>query len=178
MRALALPSRLEVEIVGVLIIVAAVLMWLGFHDAAIKREATAPVLAQIHAAEEAASAAQAVQAAKTDAEQAEALHEANAQNAARTVDARSLATAVAGADRLRDDAIRRAAAANHPATAEGGAAGVGSDPGMVPWELYAGALSARAEAERDAAGLAVPIDALGASGSGGLCARDYDALTP
>ena len=172
----ALPSRLEIEIVGVLIIVAAVLMWLGFHDAAIKREATAPVLAQIHAAEEAASAAQAVQAAKTDAEQAEALHEANAQNAARAVDARSLAIAVAGADRLRDDAIRPSAVARAPGSAEGGPAGVGDRADMVPRAMLAAALTARAAAEHDAADLAVYADGLRSSGQ--LCSRDYDALTP
>lgn len=174
MGALEIPSRLEFEIVGVLIIVAAVLMWLGFHDAAVKREATAPIIASIQAAEQAASAAQAIQEATTDATQAANLHEATTQNAARAVDARDLAGAVAGADRLRDDAIRRSATANHPAAAQGSPAGVSPGADLVPWELYAGALTARAEAERDAADLAGTAGPLRTSG--GLCSGDYDAL--
>lgn len=165
-------ARWEAEIIGVLIILAAVLMWLGFHDASIKRATLAPVVA----AAQAASEAQAVQAAKTDAEQADNLHEATVQNAARAVDAHDLATAVAVADRMRDDAIRRSAAASHPAAAEGSPAGVCTRPDMVPWELYAGALGARAEAEHDAADLAGTSPALRVSG--GLCAADYQALTP
>lgn len=172
MGALALPSRAELEIVGVLIIIAAVLMWLGFHDASIKAEALAPVVA----VQKAQLADQKTQEAQTDAAQADALHETIQQNAAHAADARDLAAAVAGADRLRDDAIRRSTAARNPSAAQGSPAGVGDAPGMVPIELYLGALSARAEAERDAAGLAIPVDALGAAGSGGLCARDYDAL--
>lgn len=176
MGALALPSRWEFEAIGVLILIAAALMWLGFHDAAVKREATAPIIASVKAAADAASAAQAIQDTKTNAEQAGNLHEAIAQNAAHAVDVRDLAGAVAAAGRLRDDAIRRSAAASHPAAAEGGQAGVDARSDLVPWELYAGALTARAAAESDAADLAGSSGAL--RRSGGLCASDYDALSP
>lgn len=168
----ALLARWEAEIVGVLIIVAAALMWLGFHDASIKRATLAPVAA----AAEAASAAQAIQKAQTDAAQAAALHEATAQNAARAVDAHDLAAAVAGADKLRDDAIRRSASASHPAAAQGGPAGSDARAGMVPESMLAAALSARADAESDAASLAAYADGLRTSGE--LCRADYSALGP
>ena len=174
MGALALPSRLEFEIVGVLIIVAAVLMWLGFHDAAIKREATAPILSQVQAAADAASAAATAKAARVIADQAGNLTDAQSTIAAQAADLQSARGAVADAYRLRDDALRRATAATHAAASAPGAPGINPGTDMVSWGVFAAALGARAEAESDAADLAKYADGLRASGN--LCARDYDSL--
>lgn len=166
-------TRIEAEIVGVLLLVAFACLgagfWLHQHDDGVARAATAPILA----AADAASAAQATKAANTDAQQAENLHEFTIQNAAHATDARDLAAAVADAGRMRDDAIRRGAAAS-PARSAGGS-DPASDPtaGLVPWGMYAGALSARAEAESDAADLAGVVRGL--LGSGALCVSDYRA---
>ena len=166
-------TRLQAEIVGVLLLIAIACLGVGFwlheHDAGVKAAATAPILA----AADAASAAQAAKAAKTDADQAANLHEANAQNAARAVDARDLAGAVAVADRMRDDQLRRIAAAQASRPAGGGDAGRNAPADVVPRELYAGALTARAEAESDAADLAGTVGSLLVSGA--LCVRDYRA---
>lgn len=169
---LGLPlSRLEVEIVGALILVAAVLLWLGFHDAKVANEATAPVIASIQAAEAAASAAEAIHAAKVESEQKDNLHEAQAQNQARVDVSRALALDV---QRMHDDAVRSGSAARSARPAAGGASGSESGAGMVPADLFASALEARASAESDAAALAGFADSLRTSGQ--LCARDYDAL--
>jgi hypothetical protein len=163
-------SRLELEACGLALLLAAALVWLGVHDAGVKREALAPVAA----AAQAASAAAAVKAAQVDATQKGNLREAQDQIQAQAVQLDGLRAAVADADRLRDAAIRRAAAARAAAAAASGAAGVGADPGMVSADLYAGALTARAEAESDAASAVAAVDGLRTSG--GLCTRDYDAL--
>lgn len=166
-------TRAEAEIVGVLIILAAALMWLGFHDAAIKNAATAPVLAEIHAAAEAASAAEAIKAVKTDAEQAANLHEANAQNAARAVDSRALAAVVRG---LHDDAVRPGAAAQSASASSGGSGISLSAPDVVPGVLYRATAAALADTASDAQDLAEYADCLRTSGQ--LCELDYHALTP
>jgi hypothetical protein len=164
-------TRLQAEIVGVLLLIAIACLGVGFwlheHDARVKATATAPILA----AADAASAAQAAKAAKTDADQAANLHEVNAQNAARAVDARDLAGAVAVADRMRDDQLRRIAAAQASRPASAGDTGIGNGADMVPRSMLAAALDARAAAEHDASDLAVYADGLRASGQ--LCVSDY-----
>jgi len=169
-------SRLELEAIGALLILAAALIWLGVHDASVKRAATAPILAEIHAAQADAAASAAVDAARVAAEQKGNLREAQNQNLARAADVRDLADAVAVARRMRDDAIRPSPAASDPGSSGAGASGSDTRAGMVSWELYASALGARAEAESDAADLAGYLGGLRASGE--LCARDYDALQP
>lgn len=167
-------TRLGWEVIGVLIILAAGLMWLGFHDAKIADDARQVITAKVAAAAAAGAASQAAQDATTLAEQKGNLHDAQEQVQATAAQVADLRSAVAGAYRLRDDAVRRAAAAGHPGASAGGAAG--GDPGadLVPWQLYASALGARADAESDAADLAAY--AAGLRTSGGLCAADYDAL--
>lgn len=167
-------TRLQVEVVGILIILAAGLMWLGFHDAKIADDARLAITAKVAAASASAAAAQAVQDATTLAEQKGNLNVAQEQAQATAAQVVDLRAAVAGAYRLRDDAIRRAASASHPAASGPGA--TGGDPGadMVPWFMYASALGARADAESDAADLAGY--AAGLRTSGGLCAVDYDSL--
>lgn len=166
-------ERWEVELVGSLILVACALLWLGFHDAGIKREATAPVIASIQAAEAAASAAATVKAAQVAADQKDALREANSQNASRQADVRALA---ADTQRMHDDTVRARAALASASASAGSASGIGEAPGMVSTELYIRALEARAGAESDAALMASAVDALGVLGSGRVCTRDYDAL--
>lgn len=161
-------SRLEIDAIGAAILLAILLLWLGFHDAKVRSEAVAPVIASVQAAEQAASAAQAIKAAKTDAEQAQNLHEATAQNAARAADARDLAADVR---RMRDDAVRSVAAAPSTRPASAGQAGVDAGADVVPRELYARALAARASAESDAADLAAYAGGLLTSGQ--LCVSDY-----
>jgi hypothetical protein len=164
-------SRLEIEACGLLLLVAAVLIWLGIHDAGVKREALAPVQAAVAAA----SAAQAASAARTVALQEGNLHVAHEEVAAQAVQIADLRGAVADAYRLRDAAVRRAADAASTAAASGGAARGDAAPDVVQWQrLYASALGARAEAESDAADLAATVAGLRTSGA--LCARDYDAL--
>ena len=163
-------SRLEIEACGLAIIVAAALIWLGIHDAGVKREALAPVQAAVAAA----SAAQAASAVRTAALQEGNLRVAHEEVAAQAAQIADLRGAVADAYRLRDAAIRRAAAAKAAGSAAGGAAGGDAAPDMVPWGLYASALDAHAGAESDAADLAAVV--AGLRTSGGLCARDYDAL--
>ncbi len=159
-------TRLEAEAVGILILVAIACLWIGFHDAGVKREALAPVLQ----AEQAASAAASIKAAQVTAEQNGNLREANSQNLARAMDARA---AAADLERMRNDAVRTVAAARAAASAAGGAAGGNAPAGMVSAELYAWAVGARVDAEFDAATLAGLVDGLFTSG--GLCARDYDS---
>ena len=165
-------TRLELELAGLAILAAIFCLWLGFHDSAIKNAATAPVIASIKAAEEAASAAKAVQDAKTDAEQAENLHEANSQNAARAADVRALAGVVDG---LRNNAVRPRAAASDPAAAGSGGSFSLSAPDVVSGVLYRRALAALADTQQDAADLAEYADCLVTSGK--LCSADYRALT-
>jgi len=164
-------SRLELEALGLALLVAAVLAWLGFHDAGVKREALAPVQAAVAAA----SAAQAASAARTSALQEGNLRDAHEQIATQAVQLADLRGAVADAYRLRDAAVRRAAAAASAAAAGGGQAGGDAAAEVVRWQkLYAGALGARAEAESDAADLAATVTGLRTSGQ--LCVRDYEAL--
>lgn len=163
-------TRLEAEIVGLILLIAMGCLWLGFHDAGVKREAIAPVIA----AAQAASAAAAVKAAQVDATQQGNLNAAHDQIQAQQVKIAGLAGAVADARRLRDDAVRRAAAAQGARTSAGSPAGGDAAADVVPWRLYTSALGARAEAESDAADLATAL--AGRSVSGQLCARDYDAL--
>ena len=160
-------TRLEAEIVGVLIILAALLMWLGFHDAKVARSATAPILAAVSAA----SAAQAAQAKLTDAEQAANLHETTVQNAATIVDARALGATVVG---VRDDAIRGRAAREAARSASGSQAGIGDAADLVPERLLDGAESAFADTASDASDLAVVVRQLTTAGQ--LCVRDYSAV--
>lgn len=167
-------SRLQIEVVGVLIIVAAALMWLGFHDAKIADDARLAITAKVAAAQAAGAASQAIQDATTLAEQKGNLHVAQEQVQATVAQVADLRAAVAGAYRLRDDAIRRAAAASHSAATGGGPAGGDTGTDVVSWELYAGALGARADAESDASDLAAYV--AGLRTSGGLCASDYEAL--
>lgn len=176
MGALALPSRAELEIVGVLIIVAAVLMWLGFHDAKVAREATAPIIAQVQAVSDAASATAAIHAAKVDTQQQANLHAAQDTIQAQQATIAGLHGAVADAFSLRNDALRRAAAAGHQTVAASSAAGGDAGAGMVSWGLLASALGARAEAESDASDLAGYVGGLRVSG--GLCVADHEALSP
>lgn len=164
-------ERWEIELVGVLIIVAAALMWLGFHDAAIKSRATAAVTAQVQKAEAAASAAIAAHDAKVIATQQENLNAALTQTAALEPAVRTLSALVDG---LRHDAIRPVAAAGRPAASAPGVAA--SDPGadLVPGRLLDATAEAFADTAGDAADLAVY--ARGLRTSGGLCSGDYDAL--
>jgi hypothetical protein len=160
-------TRVEAEIVGVLIILAALLMWLGFHDAKVAHTATAPILAAV----DAASAAQTAQAKLTDAEQAEALHETTVQNTATLVDARAIAATVDG---LRDDAVRGRAARQATRPAEGSQAGIGDAPDLVHEQrLSDGFESAFDDTAEDAASLALAVRQL--TTSGGLCRDDYSA---
>lgn len=164
-------TRLEAEIVGVLILVAAALMWLGFHDAKIADNARQVITSQVSAAAAAGAASQAARDAQTITEQAGNLHVAQQQVQATAAQVADLHAAVAGAYRLRDDAVRRAAAASNPGSAPGGAPGGDGGTDMVSWGLYASALGARADAESDAADLAAY--AAGLRTSGGLCVSDY-----
>ena len=157
--------------VGVLIIVAAALMWLGFHDAKIADDARQVINTKVAAAAAAGAASQAAADAKTVAEQAGNLNVAHEQVQATAAEVVDLRAAVAGAYRLRDDAIRRAAAASHSGSAPGGQAGGDTGADLVPWGLYASAVGARADAESDAADLAAYV--AGLRTSGGLCVRDY-----
>lgn len=167
-------TRLEAEIVGVLIILAAALMWLGFHDAKIADNARQVITSQVSAAAAAGAASQAARDAQTITEQAGNLHVAQQQVQATAAQVADLHAAVAGAYRLRDDAVRRAAAASHPGASGGSTAGGDTGTDVVSWELYAGALGARADAESDASDLAAYV--AGLRTSGGLCAADYDAV--
>lgn len=167
-------TRLQIEVVGVLIIVAAALMWFGFHDAKVADDARRVITSQVAAAQAAGAASQAIQDATTLAEQKGNLHVAQEQVQATVAQVADLRAAVAGAYRLRDDAVRRAAAASHPGASGGGAAGGDTGADLVSWQLYAGAVGARAEAESDAADLAA--SRAGLLTSGGLCALDYDAV--
>ena len=169
-------TRLGWEVIGALIILAAALMWLGFHDAKIADDARQVITAKVAVAAAAGAASQAAQDATTLAEQKGNLRVAQEQVQATAAQVADLHSAVAGAYRLRDDAIRRAAAASHPGAAGSSPAGGDTGAGMVSWELYAGALGARADAESDAADLAGYV--AGLRTSGGLCASDYDALGP
>lgn len=162
--------------VGILIILAAALMWLGFHDAKIADDARLAITAKVAAAAEAGAASQAIQDATTLAEQRGNLRDAQEQVQATAVQVADLRSAVAGAYRLRDDAIRRSAAAGHPASSASGAAGGDTGADLVSWGLSASALGARADAESDAADLAGYVAGLRTSGS--LCSRDYQALSP
>jgi hypothetical protein len=168
-------TRLGWELIGVLILLAAGLMWLGFHDAKIADDARQVITTKVAAAAAAAAASQAAQDATTLAEQKGNLHDAQEQVQATAVQVADLRSAVAGAYRLRDDAIRRAAAANHPAATASGAAGGDIGTGMVQGGLLGAALDARAAAESDAADLAAYATGLRTSGQ--LCSRNYDALT-
>ena len=166
-------TRLEAELAGVLIIIAAALMWLGFHDAAIKRAAIAPVIAKVQEAEQAASVAATIKAAQVTAEQQGNLHEATAQNAARVAVARDLAAVVRG---LHDDAIRPVSSARDSG-ASGGGGGLGVPaPDVVPGPLYRAALGALADTASDAQDLAGYAECLRIGGT--LCQRDYEALKP
>lgn len=167
-------SRLQIEVIGALILVAAALMWFGFHDAKIADDARRVITSQVVAAQAAGAASQAIQDATTLAEQKGNLHVAQEQVQATAAQVVDLRAAVAGAYRLRDDAVRRAAAASHPGIAGSGPAGGDAGADMVPWGLYASALGAHAEAESDAADLAT--SRAGLLTSGGLCAADYDAV--
>ena len=167
-------SRLEIEGAGLLVLLASFLIWLGFHDAAVKREAVAPILANVQAVADAASAAATIKAAQVIAGQAGNLSDAKSTIAAQAADLASARSAVAVAYRLRDDALRRAAAASHPGSAPGGQTGGDTGTDLVSWGLYASALGARAEAESDAADLAGYSSGLRVSG--GLCVRDYRSL--
>lgn len=168
-------TRLGWEVIGVLIIVAAALMWLGFHDAKIADDARQVITAKVAAATAAAAASQAAQDATMLAEQKGNLHDAQQQVQATAAQVADLRSAIAGAYRLRDDSIRRAAAAGHPQATASGAAGGDTGTGMVQGGLLGAALDARAEAESDAADLAAY--AAGLRISGGLCSSDYDALS-
>lgn len=163
-------TRLELEGCALLLLIAAALVWLGIHDAGVKREALAPVVA----ATQAASAAAAVKAARTAAAQEGNLREAHDQIAAQAVQLDGLRVAIADAYRLRDAAVHRAAAAEAAASAAGGTPGGGEGTDVVQGRLLASALDARAAAESDAADLASYAASLRTSGQ--LCARDYDAL--
>ena len=167
-------SRLEIEGAALLVLLASFLIWLGLHDAAIKREAVEPVLAQVQAAADAASAAANIKAAQVIAGQAGNLSDAKSTIAAQAVDLQAARSAVAVAYRLRDDALRRAAAASNPGSSPGSQAGGDAGADLVSWGLYASALGARAEAESDAADLAAYSSGLRVSG--GLCVADYAAL--
>lgn len=168
-------TRLQIEVVGVLIIVAAALMWLGFHDAKIADDARQVITAKVAAAAAAGAASQAAQDATTLAEQKGNLHDAQEQVQATAVQVADLRSAVAGAYRLRDDAVRRAAAAGHPGASAPGAAGGDTGTDMVQGGLLGSILDARAAAESDAADLA--SYAAGLRTSGQLCSKNYDALT-
>lgn len=168
-------SRLQIEIIGALIVAAAALIWLGVHDAGVKDEARSEALAPVIAATQAASAAAAVRAASQAAAQEGNLHEAHEQLQAQAAQISDLRGAVADAYRLRDAAIRRAAAAKAAASAGGSQAGGDDSAELVQLRgLYPIALDARAEAESDAADLAAYVAGLRTSGK--LCARDYDAV--
>lgn len=169
-------SRLEAELIGFFIVLAAGLMWLGFHDAAIKREATAPIIAQVQAVSDAASAAEAIHEVKVDAKQQVNLDAAQATIQAQQSTIHDLHGAVADAFSLRDDALRRAAAASHQAASAPGQAGGDAGTWMVPGQLWISALGAHAEAESDAADLAGYVAGLRVSGS--LCVADHEALSP
>jgi len=163
-------TRLEMEGLGALLIIAAMLLWLGIHDASVKREALAPVIA----ATQAASAAQAAQAASEAATQQGNLHDAQDQIQAQQREIIGLNDAVRGAYRLRDIALRRAAAAQGAGSAASSPTGCSAGASMVPWSVYESALDARAAAESDAADLAAYAAGLRISGQ--LCVRDYEAL--
>jgi len=167
-------TRLGWEVIGALIILAAALMWLGFHDAKIADDARQVITSKVAAAAAAGAASQAAQDATTLAEQKGNLHVAQEQVQATAAQVADLRSAVAGAYRLRDDAIRRAAAARDPGAPASGQADSDTGAGLVSWQLYASALGARADAESDAADLAGYV--AGLRTSGGLCASDYDAL--
>lgn len=166
-----LGLSLEAKAIALALLVAAVMLWFGAHDARIKRDAVAPVVAQVKAAEDAASAAATIKAARVDATQEGNLHEAIAMDAARVATARALADDV---QRMRDDAVRPRPARQSPgASAPGDSASMpGAD--MVPGSLFRSALAARAEAESDAADLAAYAECLRTGGQ--LCATNYEAL--
>lgn len=167
-------TRLGWEVIGILILLAASLMWFGFHDAKVADDARQVITAKVAAAAAAGAASQAAQDATTLSEQKGNLRVAQEQVQATAAQVADLHSAVAVAYRMRDDAVRRAAAEGHPGVA--GSSPAGGDPGagMVPWGLYAGALGARADAESDAADLAGFV--AGLRTSGGLCSGDYDAI--
>lgn len=166
-------ERWEIELVGVLIIVAAALIWLGFHDAAIKSQATAAVTAQVQAAEAAASAVIAAHDAKVIVTQQGNLNAAITQTAALAPAVRTLSALVDG---LRHDAIRPVTVTGRSAASAPGAAA--SDPGadLVPGRLLDATAAAFADTAGDAADLAAYARGLRTSGS--LCVRDYSSLNP
>jgi len=167
-------ARWEIELIGVLIILAAALMWLGFHDAAIKTAATQAVTQAVQAAEAAASAAVAAHDAKVAANQQGNLNVALAQTAALVPAVRNLTAVVDG---LRHDAVRPAPAAIRSAASAPGAPASDRGADMVPGRL----LDATAEAFADTAGDAADLAgyARGLLTSGSLCAADHaSAVTP
>ena len=161
--------------IGALIILAAAIMWLGIHDAKIADDARQVITAKVAAAAAAGAASQAAQDATTLAEQKGNLRVAQEQFQATAAQVADLHSAVASAYRLRDDAIRRAAAASHPGAAGSSQAGGDTGAGMVQGGLLGAVLGARAAAESDAADLAAYASGLRTSGQ--LCSRNYDALT-
>lgn len=156
-------TRLEIEAAVAALLAIGLAVWLGVHDAKIKAAATAPIIASVNAAAQAASAAEAIKAARVEAEQKENLHEATATLARQDADARSLDAFNRGVQLVA--ARRRAEADAHAASATPGA------PDMVPAaalvrseRMYARAVDAAASAARYA-------DCLRTSGA--LCAADY-----
>ncbi len=164
-------SRLEAEILGALALVAAFVLWLGFHDHEVKEAATAPIIAQVQAVAEAASAAQAASAAATAASQSAALKEAHEQATIAQARADDLAGVVR---RMRDDTLRRHPAAPDPTASAGGDAGVSPRSDLVWRRLLESAYAEADDSASDAADLAGTVAALRVSG--GLCRKDYESL--
>ncbi len=159
-------QRWEIEAVALAAVMVAWLLWLGFHDASIKTEARAGALAPVIAAQAAASAAAAARAASTAIEQSEALHEHQAQDAARAVDARDLD---AFNRSVQLDATRRIAT-----LAAAASAAAASQADMVPAADLLRSERMRARAVDAAASAARYADCL--SGVALNCQKDYEAI--
>jgi len=164
-------QRWEIEAFVALALLIAGCLWMSSHDAGIREDAMAAATAPIAAAQAAASAVQTAREAMINIDQKEALDAAQAkiQSGADVV-----AALRADIQRMRNDAIRASASAQHPAAAASSSPGIDAGADMVPRGLYESALAARAGAESDAADLAIYTAGLRVSGN--LCAADYGAL--
>jgi hypothetical protein len=166
-------TRLELEAIAAVVIAIAACIGLYFYDGHEQALGAAVCTTGVQVAVAKAQAQAASDAAATNAQQAEALHEATTQNASRLADARSLASVV---QRLRDGSVRGGAATGQASAASGSSSFSLSAPDVVPGPLFRSVIAALADTEQDASDLAEYADCLRTAGQ--LCAADYQALTP
>lgn len=166
-------TRLEIEVIAGVILAIAACIGLYFYDAHEKAMGKAEFVVGVQRAVEKQQAQDAEKLAATEAAQAVNLHEAIAQNAARAMDDRYAGAIV---QRLRNDTVRRPAAASSAVITAGSQAGKLPGTSMVPWSLYQASLNALADTEQDLVDVSAYADCLRTSGQ--LCVNDEKALKP